>query len=192
VSDFTVVAEAGTALVRVLWEEMQVDPQVNGLIDSEGRISLQSPFELKDDDTVRLCVYLYRIVENPYLKNQPLQPDHGRRMRRVPLTLDLFYLVCPLIGTPREQQIVMGKVLEVFYDRAILQGPDVGPIAAAGEELRIVLNPVPLEETARVWEALDMSYRLSVCYTVRVAILDSTRTRVTQPVIDRTGEYAGG
>jgi hypothetical protein len=113
-------------------------------------------------------------------------------MRRVPLALDLFYLVCPLIGTPREQQIVMGKVLEVFHDRAILQGPDVGPIAAAGEELRIVLNPVPLEETARVWEALDMSYRLSVCYTVRVAILDSTRTRVTQPAIDRTGIYAGG
>lgn len=190
-SDFTVVAEAGEALVRVLWEEMQSDPEINGLIDSQGRISLLSPFDLKENDTVRLSLYLYRIVENPYMKNQPVQPGEGRRLRRPPLTLDLFYLVTPIIGTPREQQMVMGKVLEVFHDRAILQGPDVGPLAAASEELRVVLNPVPLDETARVWEALDMSYRLSVCYTVRVALVDSRRTRTAQPVLDRTGDYAG-
>jgi uncharacterized protein DUF4255 len=191
VSDYTAVAEAGEALVRVLWEDIQGDPQVNGLIDSEARISLRSPHELKDDDSVRLSVYLYRIVEDPYLKNQSVHPGPGRRLRRAPLTLDLYYLVTPLVGTPREQQIVLGKVLQVFYDRAILQGPDVGPLALADEELRVVLNPVTLEEAARVWQALEMSYRLSVCYVVRVVIVDSTRTRLTQPVVERTGEYAG-
>lgn len=185
------VAEAGGALVRVLWEEIQSDPQVSVLIDNETRISLQSPHELKDDDSVRLSVYLYRIVEDPYLKNQPVHPGPGRRLLRAPLTLDLYYLVTPLVGTSREQQIVLGKVLQVFHDRAILQGPDVGPLAVADEELRVVLNPVTLEETTRVWQALEMSYRLSVCYAVRVALVDSTRTRLTQPVVERTDEYAG-
>jgi hypothetical protein len=191
VSDYTVIAEAGEALARVLWEEMQADSQVNGLIDTEARISLQSPQALKDDDSVRLSVYLYRIVEDPYLKNQPMQPGPGRRLRQAPLTLDLYYLVTPLVGTPREQHIVLGKVLEVFHDRAVLQGPDVGSLAAADEELRVVLNPVSLEENTRVWQALEMSYRLSVCYLVRVALLDSRHTRLTQPVVERTGEYAG-
>jgi hypothetical protein len=166
VSDYTVVAEAGEALARVLWEEMQGDP-------------------------VRLSVYLYRVVEDPYVKNQPVHPGPGRRLRRAPLTLDLYFLITPLVGTPREQQMVLGKVLQVFHDRAILHGPDVGPLAAADEELRIVLNPVSLEETTRVWQALEMSYRLSVCYTVRVAIVDSTRERLTQPVVERTNDYAG-
>lgn len=190
-SDYTVVAEAGAALSRVLWEEVQGDPFVNALIDSEARISLRSPKDLEDDDAIRLSIYLYRIVEDPYLKNQPVLPGPGRRVRKAPVTLDLYFLITPLVGTPREQQIVLGKVLQVFYDRAMLQGPDVGPLAAADEELRIILNPVSLEETTRVWQALEMSYRLSLCYVVRVAILDSMRERLTQPVVDRRHEYSG-
>lgn len=190
-SEYTVVADAGEALVRVLWEEMQNSAPVNALIDTEARISLLSPFELRENDSVRLSLYLYRVVENPYVKNQVMQTGPGRLLRRNPLTVDLFYLVTPLLGTPREQQIVLGKVLQVFHDRAILQGPDVGPLAIADEELRIVLNPVTLEETTRVWEALQMSYRLSICYAVRVVIVDSSRSRLTQPVVDRTNTYAG-
>ena len=190
-SEYTVVADAGEALVRVLWEEMQNSAPVNALIDTEARISLLSPFELRENDSVRLSLYLYRVVENPYVKNQVMQTGPGRLLRRNPLTVDLFYLVTPLLGTPREQQIVLGKVLQVFHDRAILQGPDVGPLAIADEELRIVLNPVTLEETTRVWEALQMSYRLSICYAVRVVIVDASRSRLTQPVVDRTNTYAG-
>lgn len=191
-SDYTAISEVGSALVRVLWEEIQIDPQVNPLIDNESRISLRSPFDLKDDNAVRLSIYLYRIVEDPYTKNQPPLQGGGLRQRRTPLTLDLLYLVTPLVGSPEEQQIVLGKVLQVFHDRAFLQGTDLAPdMALAGEELRVVLNPVSLEETTRVWQALEMSYRLSVCYVVRVAIVDSTRSRITPPVIERNSAYAG-
>jgi hypothetical protein len=192
VSDYTVIAEAGGALVSVLWDAIRVDPVVNALIPNQANISLRSPYDLRADNSVRLSLYLYRILEDPYTKNQVPQPAGTRRLRDAPLTLDLFYLVTPLVGPPEEQQIVLGKVMQVFHDRAILQGTDLTPgMAAAGEELRIVLNPVSLEETAEVWQALEMSYRLAVCYAVRVAILDSTRTRVAQPVVARSSEYAG-
>jgi len=191
VSDYTVIAEVGEALLRVLWEEIQLDPQVSLLIDNENRLSLQSPKDLADDNSVRLSLYLYRIVEDPHLKNQVLEPGGGRRQRVTPLALDLYYLVTPLIGTPREQQIVLGKLMEVFYDRAMLEGTDLSPaMSAAGEELRVVLNPVTLEETTRVWQALEMSYRLSVCYVVRVVLVDSRRGRVATPVLTRQGEFS--
>jgi hypothetical protein len=192
VSDYTVIAEVGEALVRVLWEEIQLDPQVSLLIDNENRISLQSPKDLAEDNSVRLSIYLYRVVEDPFLKNQPMTTLEGRRQRVAPLALDLCYLVTPLVGTPREQQIVLGKLMQVFFDRALIVGTDLSPgMAEAGEEVRIVLNPVSLEETTRVWQALEMSYRLSVCYIVRVALVDSRRRRETTPVVERQGEFAG-
>jgi hypothetical protein len=195
VADYQVIADAGAALSRVLWQEIQPVQTVRDLFnDDPQNISLESPRALQDanNTAVRLSLYLYRIVEDPYVKNRPPLPDGGRVQRRAPLTLDLFYLVTPLVGLPREQQLVLGKVMQIFHDRAVLEGSDLShAMAAAGEELRVVLNPVSLDEAAQVWQAIDMSYRLSVCYVVRVAIVDSTRSRAMQPVTAHTGEFAG-
>jgi hypothetical protein len=160
------------------------------LIDNENRISLMSPFELRENNDVRLSLYLYRIVENALTKNQFPVPELGNRFRRPPLTLDLYYLVTPLVGTPREQQIILGKVMQVLYDRAILGDADLtGLLAKSRDEFRVILNTVALEEAARVWQALEMSYRLSVCYLVRVAMVSSTRVQSLQPVVQRNAEY---
>jgi Pvc16 N-terminal domain len=189
-ADYTVLAEIGESLVRVLWQEIEPDPQVNGLIDNINRISLESPFELRDGDSVRLSIYLYRVVEDAYTKNQFPVSGNGGQLRKPPLTLDLFYLVTPLVGSPREQQIILGKVMQVLYDRAILSGADLtGTLAVSAEEARVILNPVSLEETTRVWQALEMSYRLSVCYTVRVAMADSRLERFIQPVVEKSDRY---
>jgi len=189
-SDYTVLAEVGESLVGVLWQEIQLDPQVNALIDNESRISLESPADLIGNDAVRLSIYLYRIVEDPNTKNRFPVQGNGAQLRKAPLSLDLFYLITPMVGLPREQQIVLGKVMQVLYDRAILEGPDlVGSLAASGEVLRVVLNPATLEETARVWQALELSYRLSICYVVRVAMVDSTREQFLQPVLQKSSSY---
>lgn len=189
-SDYTVLAEVGESLVNVLWEEIQTDPVVSALIDNPNRISLQSPFDLRDDESVRVSIYLYRLVENPYIKNHLPVQGNGAMRRKVPLALDLYYLVTPLLGTPREQQIVLGKVMQVLYDRAIVEDPELaGSLGGEGQEIHLVLNPVTLEETTRVWQALDMGYRLSVCYLARVAMVDSRRERFTQPVVDETTSY---
>ena len=193
-ADYQVIADAGDALSRVLWQEILTEQTVRDLFNGDPQnISLESPRALQDanNTSVRLSIYLYRIVEDPYVKNRPLLPDGGRLQRRAPLTLDLFYLVTPLVGAPREQQLVLGKVMQIFHDRAVLEGSDLSAaMAAAGEEIRVVLNPVTLDEASQIWQAIDMSYRLSVCYVVRVAIVDSMRSRATQPVIAHTGQFA--
>jgi hypothetical protein len=191
-ADYMALADVGASLVRVLWQEMQADPQVNGFIDNENRIRLESPSELEGDDSARLSVYLYRIVEDAAMKNRLPVPGPGGAARKAPLTLDLYYLVTPLAGPPREQQILLGKVMQVLYDRASLESVDLlGSLAAPGDPLRVILNPVPLEETARVWQALELSYRLSVCYMVRVAIVDSRQDRFLQPVVEKKATYGG-
>lgn len=192
-SDYSVIADVGESMVDVLWQEIQGDPQVNGLIDNQGRISLQSPYELREDESVRISIYLYRVGENPHTKNQFPVEGLGGRSRKPPLTLDLFYMVTPLLGSPFEQQTVLGKVLRVFYDRAILEGADLsGALGVSGEPVHLMLNPVTLEETTRVWQALDLAYRLSVCYIARVAMVDSTREQAQQRVVARDVTYGGG
>lgn len=192
-SDYTVIADVGESMADVLWQEIQSDPQVNGLIDNQNRISLQSPYELREDESVRISIYLYRVGENPYTKNQFPVEGLGGRSRKPPLTLDLYYMVTPLLGTPFEQQTVLGKVLRVFYDRANLEGADLaGSLGVSGEPVHLMLNPVTLEETTRVWQALDLAYRLSVCYIARVAMVDSTREALQQRVVARDVVYGGG
>jgi hypothetical protein len=183
---YTVVAEAGESLVNVLWQEIQSDPQVNSLIDNENRISLDSPSDLQDNDSVQLSIYLYQITENASTKNQiPVQGD-GAQVRKAPLALDLHYLVTPLVGTVIDQQIILGKVMQVLYDRAILQGADLtGSLASSGQEVRVILNPVPYEELTRLWQSMEMSYRLSVVYLVRVIMVDSVNEQFIQPVVTK-------
>ena len=189
-ADYTVIAEVGESLVAVLWEEMHADPQLASLISSEAQISLESPADLEGDNNVRLSIYLYRIVEDPYCKNRLAANDGRGHVVKPPLTLDLLYLVTPLLGQAREQQIVLGKTMQVLYDRATLEGTDLaGSLAASGEVVRVVLNPVTLEETTRVWQALELSYRLSVCYVVRVALVNSTQQQSFVPVGQRIANY---
>src|ERR1700748_3401809 len=118
---YTVWAEAGESLANVLWEEIQADPQVNSLIDNENRISLDSPFDLQDNDSVKLSIYLYRITENPTTKNQVPAQGNGGRLRKAPLTLDLHYLVTPLVGAGGDQKIILGKGVQGLYYLSIRQ-----------------------------------------------------------------------
>jgi hypothetical protein len=189
-NDYSIIADLGDSLVSVLYSALNADQQISGLIDSEDRISLESPAELENNNSVRLSMYLYRVLENPYMKNRFPAEGSGGKTRKTPLALDLYYLLTPLVGTPREQQIVLGKTMQILYDQAILEGPDLsGSSGTTAEEIRLILNPVSLEELTRVWQALEIPYRLSVCYIARVVIVDSQKQQFRQPIVDRRINY---
>ena len=190
-SDYKVLAEVGQSVVSLLWESIQADPDLVALINSPNLISLESPAEHKENsDSVLLSVYLYRITEDPYMKNRLPVEGTGGRVRKPPMALDLYYLITPLLKAPRDQQIVLGKVMQVLYDRPMLEGPELaGTLANSGEIVRVVFNAVPLQEVSWVWQALETPYRLSVSYTVRVTMLDSTEERFQQRVLENTNKY---
>jgi hypothetical protein len=189
-SKFTAIAGAGETLVNVLLAEMQADPEVDlkKIMAADGNISLESPADLEkqNDATAMLSLYLYRVVEDPYVKNDPPVPGNGTRLRKPPLALDLYYLVTPRLRTAHDHHIVLGKVMQVLYDRCELSGADLSSLLDPGDQLRVVLNPVTLEETTRIWQAMELSYRLSICYVVRVISIDSRVETSAPPVVRRT------
>jgi hypothetical protein len=191
VSDYKVLAEVGQSLINLLWESIQADADLVALINGPNLISLESPAEHQENsDAALLSVYLYRITENPYLKNRPPVEGTGGKVRKPPMALDLYYLITPLLKAPRDQQIILGKVMQVLYDRPTLDGPELsGSLADSGDIVRVVFNAVPLQEVSWVWQALETPYRLSVIYMVRVAMLDSTEERFQQRVLENTNKY---
>jgi hypothetical protein len=195
VSDYMLVANVGLTLAEILRDDLRIDPQIGPKFTQDNSVSLESPFDLVGNDSVGLSVYLYRIMEDPIVKNQFPVAGRGSRARKPPLMLNLYYLVTPLLADPTDRHRVIGKVMQVLYDRAALPVIDKAATTdAPPDEVRVILNPVTLEETTRVWQALEMSYRLSVCYLIRVAVVDSEEEEFLQPVVARQagfGEIAG-
>ncbi len=193
-SDYKVLAEVGQSIINVLWEQIKADPDLYALINDPSLISLESPAEHQENSTdpALLSVYLYRVTEDPYMKNRIAVEGNGGRVRKPPLTLDLYFLITPLLKAPRDQQIVLGKILQVLYDRPTLEGTDLdGSLATSGEVVRVIFNTVPLQEVSWVWQALETPYRLSVTYTVRVTLLDSTEEQFQSRILTRKNTYAG-
>jgi len=192
-SDYTILQDAGASVVKVLFDELSKDDQTKGLIDMLDKISQRSPKEIKDDNVpALLSVYLYRVIENPYVKNQSPVAGPGGTFRKPPLTLDLNYMITPLLKEPEDRQVVLGKVMQVLYDKAVLEGSDlVPPLDALEEPIRLTLNPVPLEEIAKVWQAMELDYKLSVCYIARVTFLESRRIGGGSRVVQKTSSYGG-
>ena len=181
-ASFRVIWEVGDALSSGLFQALSTDPDTKDQFTSLKHVSLKSPADAEDDADMRLSLYLYRVAEDATSKNRPPVSGSGSSLRKAPLALDLHYLITPLLKEPKDQQLVLGKVMQVLYDQTTLSPASLGP---NDEPLRLTLNPVSLEETTRVWQALEVSYRLSLCYIIRVANIDSTVEVGGPPVFSR-------
>jgi hypothetical protein len=188
-SDYKVIGEAGETLIQVLWTAIAADADLRALLGDPSLISLESPAEhVQNKDAALLSIYLYQIKEDPYLKNRNSVEGPGGLLQRAPMALDLFYLITPMLAAARDRQIVLGKIMQVLYDRPTLEGTDlVGSLANSGDILRAVLDAVPMNEIALIWQALDIPYMLCVPYVVRVALMNSTNQTVEARVntVDR-------
>jgi hypothetical protein len=66
--------------------------------------------------------------------------------------------------------------MQIFYDNAILKGSALQDILKdTAEELRVIFNPVSMEDINKLWSAFMRPYRLAVSYEVKVIYIDSER-----------------
>ena len=126
-----VISLASAALRRLIWEH-GFAPLANdgGPLQSENDIALSNPVDATVDENVRFSLWLYRVVESPYVKNASLgftgrdaprngNGPSGARLAYPPLTLNLHYLLTPLGGTEEARQLVLGHAMVALHDHAI-------------------------------------------------------------------------
>ncbi len=183
-SDFTVIGDIGETLKKLL-----DDPNFwTGIIPAP-EITFKSPKEIKDDggSTNKVSIFLYQILENYYLKNEEPQRISDTELKSPPLSLDLLYLVTPYSDDKTQEKIILGKVMQIFHDNAVLTGTVLqGSLAGTDEEIKLLFNPISLDDLTKRWSAFqEVAYRLSVSYMVTPVKIDSTREFGMQRVISK-------
>jgi hypothetical protein len=150
----------------------------------------------------RLTLFLYKIIENPDLKNAghpalTTTPNGKLIETRSPLTLDLYYLLTAHSGASSllEAHTALSRAMRVIYDNGVLQGSllrsdDPSKGLTADATLRVTLNPISMEDMTRIWSVFpDTPYEISVVYLVTPVPIESTRVQESAPVVDQYHEH---
>jgi hypothetical protein len=175
-----------------------VSESLRNLLDTEMKISPKVPVTILAPDETggdrRINLFLYRILENPTLKNLEWQVKRGNSAVIVPppLSLNLHYLMTPYAqndpqtGNARAHEI-LGEAMRVFHQHAIVPQTALAPgLHDATEQIKIMLNPMDPDELGRVWSTFSQPFRLSVMYEVSVVQLELRGERPMSKRVERT------
>jgi hypothetical protein len=184
-SQYSVIHAVDETLRSLIADHLDlISTQILGPVPTQ-HISFKPPHRLMVDNTPTknyLSLFLYRVVENGEVKNRLLEAKNGKRLDP-PLALNLFYLITPLISDKEDDEEsaknthkLLGKVMQIFYDHGTLKGFDLKEFPQnTAEELRIILNPISMEDMTKLWSGFMRPYYLSVSYEVKVVYIDSER-----------------
>src|ERR1039458_36332 len=169
-SDYSVISAASSTLKEILNRNITLSTGTLAGIP----IQLQSPKEMQDLGLTGVSVWLYKVSRMAEMLNEPPERRGTNQILRTPLPVQLYYLVTPLLADPITKHTVLGRILQVFNDYSILRGADLqGVLQGTGEQLRVNLEALTIEELSLVWDALSEPYQLSVTYLVKVVKIDS-------------------
>jgi hypothetical protein len=202
-SDFRAIGGVSASLQTLLEDRMELPDGVTSV-----PVIVGTPRIAKDDVPVkedpRINLFLYRVSENGFLENQEIPGSgNGGAYGYPPLSLNLHYFLTAFgntqiqnNGTPLFNetiaQFLLGSAMRVLHDYSILtdqlltvQPPIGNPILHPSlldsyEKVKLVLDPISLEDVTKVWTALTVRYRLSAAYSITVVQIES-KTKRTFP-----------
>src|SRR5215211_6678861 len=159
-SDVNAIMGVSATLQALLRDRVQAPPAV-----ADVPVTISTPLpevqgaEPAAEDT-RLNLFLYRVTENAFLKNQEI-PGHGQNgaYGNPPLSLDLHYLLTAYGATvdgaflnETRAQFVLGSAMRVLHDHPIITEAAVTVRQPAGLQ---ILHPSLRGEFERVKLTLD-------------------------------------
>jgi hypothetical protein len=192
---YTALRATSRTLAKFLETKFQADLLLSGFFGGGMVVSLATPQEMNEKPAEGLSVWLYRIIRDEQRLNDPPVRISVSELQPPPLPVRLHYLITPVTnqqtGDPETEQLIVGKVLQLFHSQSVLRGTDLQAEFSGMEiELRVRLEPQSLEEITRVWEALEGSYQLSLSYEVSVVnIMPELEPEQVSPVMISMPEH---
>jgi hypothetical protein len=176
---YGVIEEVGSKLVDLIGNNLK-GAIIETIIDP-AEVTLSSP----ENKPGKLSLFLYQINENAYLRNQEELIDYSK-IKFPPVSLSLFYLITVNTDDDHHNHIIMGRVLQIIHDNAILGGSNL-PVGLDGDELRLILNPLSIDDLNKLWSIVSGSkpYKLSISVEVTPVRIDSTRDQAVKRVKER-------
>jgi len=184
-SGHEVIAEVGAVLAALLDTGCQgVPPGAS----ASAKVVLANPKEARTLGA-KVSLWLYSVAPNEHLRNAPdvrIRKGASEALQLPPLSLNLHYLLTPVLANDDEAHILLGRAMQVLHDSPVIPflGARSGP-----EELHVSLEQHAIQELAEVWEALQEPYQLSVCYQVRAVRIPSGRELTPGAVQERLTDF---
>lgn len=155
-----------------------------------------------------ISVYMFHVVEDPYVKNlTPQQIQGDLRLRQAPIGLVVNFVVTARFpaGTTAgdrvlREQMLLGEVAATVHEHPELndetQFPPAVPVfQTAGisdddNRIQLVLRPVQIDETVNFWSSeQDLTARLSVFLEARVIQLVPPLATVVPGIVLSLGNF---
>jgi hypothetical protein len=177
---FTVLRAASRTIRHLLTAGLVAEPSLKSFFGPGGKmkVSLLTPEQMTVVGTEGISVWMYRVVRDEERLNDPDVRLNSGLLLPPPLPLRAHYLVTPMTsaaagGGPETDQVLLGKLLQVFNDHPKLRGADLrDELSGTDAVLNVRLEPLSLQDIYQIWDALEGSYRLSVSYEVTVLNID--------------------
>lgn len=172
---YTSIADVGAMMVKLLKENMCPEP----ILHPE-HIGLASP---ADKGELSLSLFLYNIRESGEYRGNEVIVNNSGAIQYPPLSLNLYYLMTAhsssdVTSRSYDESRILGRAMQVFFDNPILvKTSQFGGMTDSQEEVRIMLNNMPMEEMMKLWTFPNLPLKLSVGYMVGPVNIDSTRIK---------------
>jgi hypothetical protein len=141
---------------------------------------------------IGINLYLFRVAESPFFRNQPWPGDRTTAASDQPaVALQLFYLLTPLGIRPDDNSLegddahtMLGLAMLTLHAHPILNNVHLPGFDAdlelpeyllnSYEQVKICLAQTGLDELSKIWSTINQPYRLSTIYEVSLVQLTST------------------
>ena len=181
-ANYTIISEVGNALVKLLKDNM-----VPGDILNPESIGLCSP---EDKGDIMLGIYLYDIRECEEIRQSTMVNVDSRYQKYPSTYLTLYYMITAYSNgdvkfRSVEEQKLLGRVIQVFHDNSILNPNGFDTTIKDNEyALHIEMAQMEMDAKMKVWNVPNKAYKLSAFYKVSPVVLESTKTKEVQRVVN--------
>jgi hypothetical protein len=206
---------AVTAVIKDLLNNGIVANDLASMAGNPVRVTSKAPDLLKagDDEQAGLNLFLYHTTPNTTIRNNslPALDSRGDRVSNPPLALDLHYLLMAYGKDEYQAEILMGYAMQQLHETPVLtrgairaslsaipslqvsgsmlpaafQALAASDMADQVELVKIVPEPLSVEEISRLWAAFQANhFRLTAGYVASVVLIQSQKsTRASLPVL---------
>lgn len=180
------------------------------------QVITRPPDKVQLTNNNKVNLFLYHTVINPHWRNMdvPWRVKHGET-GHTPLPLNLHYMITAYYGESEEgvdtitdgerllgSHRLLGRSMSILHDHTILDAATINAAIPTRdqeehpydqvEHVRIVPQPLSLDELSKLWTGFQTQYRPSAAYEVSVVLIESSRPpRTPLPVLTRGPEDRG-
>lgn len=185
-SSYTIIQNTSEELRRRIFNALASAPDADlNMQNPEADITFSPPSDQLPNN-LNLSLYLYHVEVNGDLRNQHRLAVGQTGIRKPPVPLDLRYLVTPLDDTETINQLMIGRVIQHFYEEPLLTSLNGTPLddsfGGGSNQFRIMLEALSIEFLSQLWSALNTDFRVAIGYQVRVVTIDMTELAASKRV----------